>query len=140
MRYEFHPEALEEFEEAARYYSRRQPGLELRFMASIREVVDRILEEPGRWRAFDEDVRVVSPAFFPSAFSTRSSAITCLSLLSPIAAESRATGSTDVPHKQRCRVGRMRFSDVRERHRLIFPRASPDAAPDAFVSKLIFLC
>jgi toxin ParE1/3/4 len=65
MRYEFHPEALEEFEEAARYYLRRQPGLELRFIASIREVVDRILEEPGRWRAFDEDVRRCFARVFP---------------------------------------------------------------------------
>jgi len=33
MRYEFHPEALEEYDEAARFYSQQQPGLELRFIA-----------------------------------------------------------------------------------------------------------
>ena len=65
MRYEFHPEALEEFEQAALYYSRRQPGLDLRFITSVREVVDRILEEPARWRAFDEDVRRCFTHIFP---------------------------------------------------------------------------
>lgn len=65
MRYEFHPEALEEFEEAALYYSRRQPGLDLRFIASVRETVDRILEEPTRWRIFEEDVRRCFTHVFP---------------------------------------------------------------------------
>ena len=65
MRYEFHPEALAEFEEAARYYSRCQPGLDIRFIASVREAVDRILDDPTRWRAFDEDVRRCFTRVFP---------------------------------------------------------------------------
>lgn len=65
MRYEFHPEALEEFEEAARHYSRRQPGLDLRFIASVRETVERILGEPTRWRIFEEDVRRCFTHVFP---------------------------------------------------------------------------
>jgi toxin ParE1/3/4 len=65
MRYEFHPDALEEFEEAALYYSRRQPGLDLRFIVSVRETVNRILEEPNRWRIFDEDVRRCFTHVFP---------------------------------------------------------------------------
>lgn len=65
MRYAFHPEALIEFEEAARYYSQLQPGLDLRFIASIREGVDRIVEEPTRWRTFDEDVRRCFTHIFP---------------------------------------------------------------------------
>jgi exonuclease VII small subunit len=32
MRFDFHPEALNEFEDAARYYASCQPGLERRFM------------------------------------------------------------------------------------------------------------
>lgn len=35
MRYEFHPEALDEFEDAARFYAGCQPGLELRFIACV---------------------------------------------------------------------------------------------------------
>jgi plasmid stabilization system protein ParE len=65
MRLEFHPEALAEFEQAACYYSQCQPGLELRFIASVREVVDRILEEPTRGRNFDEDVRRCFTHVFP---------------------------------------------------------------------------
>lgn len=67
MRYEFHPEALNEFEAAARYYSRCQPGLDLHFIASVREAVDRILEEPARWRAFYDDVRRRFTHVFPYA-------------------------------------------------------------------------
>ena len=35
MRYEFHPEALEEYDEAGHYYARQQPGLDLRFILCI---------------------------------------------------------------------------------------------------------
>ncbi len=34
MRFEFHPEALAEYEDAARYYAECQNGLELRFIAA----------------------------------------------------------------------------------------------------------
>jgi 3-oxoacyl-(acyl-carrier-protein) synthase len=36
MKYEFHPEALDEFEAAARYYAGSQPGFASRPMASDR--------------------------------------------------------------------------------------------------------
>jgi hypothetical protein len=32
VNYGFHPEALEEYEAAARYYSQQQPGLDLHFI------------------------------------------------------------------------------------------------------------
>ena len=35
MRFEFHPEALAEYENAARYYAGCQIGLELRFIAAV---------------------------------------------------------------------------------------------------------
>lgn len=35
MRYEFHPEALDEYNEPAHYYAERQPGLDLRFIVSV---------------------------------------------------------------------------------------------------------
>jgi hypothetical protein len=38
MRYEFHPEALAEYEEAARYYAKEQPDLE----ASSRLVISQL--------------------------------------------------------------------------------------------------
>jgi len=39
MRFEFHPEALAEFEAAADFYAERQAGLELRFVDAIHSAV-----------------------------------------------------------------------------------------------------
>ena len=41
MRYEFHPEALEEYRQAALWYSEREPMLALQFIQSI---------EPNYWK------------------------------------------------------------------------------------------
>jgi toxin ParE1/3/4 len=57
MRCEFHPEALAEYEEAARYYAGCQAGLELRFMASVETAVRQITAAPDQWRNFEQDVR-----------------------------------------------------------------------------------
>ena len=65
MRYEFHPEALEEYDEAGHYYARQQPGLDLRFIVCVEEAIELILEDPYRWRPFDEDVRRCLTRVFP---------------------------------------------------------------------------
>ena len=65
MRYEFHPEALDEYDEAGHYYARQQPGLDLRFIVCIEEAIELILEDPHRWRPFDEDVRRCLTRVFP---------------------------------------------------------------------------
>lgn len=57
MTYRFHPEALEEYQEAARYYVERDPALALRFIEAVEDAIQRILEAPERWRALDDDVR-----------------------------------------------------------------------------------
>jgi toxin ParE1/3/4 len=67
MRYEFHPEALEEYEEAALYYVDREPVLGLRFVDSVEECIRRILEAPMRWRVVEEDVRRCLTHVFPFA-------------------------------------------------------------------------
>lgn len=67
MRYEFHPEALDEYNEAGHYYAQRQPGLDLRFIVSVEEAIERILEDPYRWRPFDADVRRCLTCVFPYA-------------------------------------------------------------------------
>ncbi len=41
MRFEFHPEALVEYEEAARHYAECQEGLELRFIAAVETAIRR---------------------------------------------------------------------------------------------------
>jgi plasmid stabilization system protein ParE len=65
MRHEFHPEALAEYEEAARYYAARDPELGQRFIAAVEDALDRILESPTSWRVIDEDVRRRLTRVFP---------------------------------------------------------------------------
>src|SRR5256712_13033936 len=65
MRWDFHPEALEEYESAASYYAERDTELQLRFIESIENSIERILEAPTRWRVIDEDVRRCLAQVFP---------------------------------------------------------------------------
>jgi toxin ParE1/3/4 len=67
MNYEFHPEALVEFEEAARYYESRQGELGTRFIEVIEEAFREICAAPARWRIFEEDVRRYLVHVFPFA-------------------------------------------------------------------------
>ena len=48
MRYEFHPEALAEDEEATHYYAEQQSNLDLRFISSIEHAIELILAAPTR--------------------------------------------------------------------------------------------
>jgi len=57
MSYGFHPEALGEYHEAAHYYARPQPDLDLRCIACLEEAIALIVKAPDRWRPFDEEVR-----------------------------------------------------------------------------------
>ena len=94
MRFEFHPEALVEYNEAGFYYAKQQPGLDLRFIVCVETAIKRILEDPQRWRPFDEDVRRCLTRVFPTVFFTRSSPTTCSSWLWRIAAVNRDIGNT----------------------------------------------
>jgi len=67
MRFEFHPEALEEYHEAAAYYAAQQPGLEQRFLASVEEVIALVVDAPTRWRILEDDVRRCLTCVFPYA-------------------------------------------------------------------------
>ncbi len=67
MRYEFHPEALDEYEKAARFYASRQKGLELRFIECVETAFRKISEEPARFRFFEQDVRRCLAHVFPYA-------------------------------------------------------------------------
>lgn len=67
MRLEFHPEALAEYGDAARYYSECQPGLEIRFINAIEHVIQQILDAPQAWRILEEDVRWHLTRVFPYA-------------------------------------------------------------------------
>ena len=67
MRYEFHPEALDEYEDAARFYAGCQVGLELRFIACVESAFRQVSEDPARWRPFEDDVRRCLVHVFPYA-------------------------------------------------------------------------
>ena len=67
MKFDFHPEALTEFQDAARYYRLSQGGAGLRFVASVEDTIDRILEAPLRWRILEDDVRRCLTRVFPYA-------------------------------------------------------------------------
>ena len=65
MRHEFHPEALEEYREAASWYENREPGLALRFVSEVEDAIGRILDGPERWRIMEDDVRRCLTHVFP---------------------------------------------------------------------------
>ena len=67
MRYEFHPAALEVYEEAALWYAERELSLGLRFIECVEDAIRRILEGPARWRVIDDDVRRCLTRVFPYA-------------------------------------------------------------------------
>ncbi len=67
MTYEFHPEALEEYNQAGFYYAQKEPGLDLRFITSVEDAINRIVEDPLRYRPLAEDVRRCLTRVFPYA-------------------------------------------------------------------------
>ena len=67
MRFEFHPQALAEFEQAARYYEERQPSLGLRFYSSVEAALQNIVEAPVQWPLLNHDIRRYLTRVFPYA-------------------------------------------------------------------------
>jgi plasmid stabilization system protein ParE len=67
MRYEFHPEALEEYREAAHWYEQRVPGIARRFITEVEDAIRRVVDAPTSWRVIDEDVRRSLTHVFPYA-------------------------------------------------------------------------
>ncbi len=67
MKFVFHPDALVEYEESARYYAGCQAGLETRFMAAVEHAIQQITSAPEQWRVFEDDVRRCLTHVFPYA-------------------------------------------------------------------------
>jgi plasmid stabilization system protein ParE len=67
MRLDFHPEALEEYEAAARYYGRRNPEVGRRFVEAVEEAIQRMLEAPFAWQRLDDQFRRCLTHVFPYA-------------------------------------------------------------------------
>jgi len=61
----FHPEALKEYEAAAKYYADQEDGLELRFIESVEDAIAQICDAPLRWPVFDVETRRHLVRVFP---------------------------------------------------------------------------
>jgi plasmid stabilization system protein ParE len=83
MRFEFHPEALAEYEDAARHYAGCQNGLERWFIAAVEHVIQQIIEAPGRWPVLEEDIRRCLTRVFPYAvlYSVETDYVLIISLM-----------------------------------------------------------
>jgi toxin ParE1/3/4 len=67
MNYEFHPEALSELEDAARYYAKVQQGLEQRFIASVETAIQKLVAQPSAYGILEQDIRRCLTRVFPYA-------------------------------------------------------------------------
>ena len=67
MRFEFHPQALTEYEAAAGHYAARRAGLEREFIESVEQAIDQIVRSPRTWRIFEDDIRRCLTRVFPYA-------------------------------------------------------------------------
>src|SRR5437762_6292396 len=65
MRYEFHPEAEEEFIETAAYYEQNVPGLGERFGREVLRGIERLLEYPELGPSIDANLRKLVLIRFP---------------------------------------------------------------------------
>ena len=65
MKHVFHPEALAEYEAAARYYAERDPTVAVRFVDAVQDAIRRIADAPHRWRVVEDDIRRCLTHVFP---------------------------------------------------------------------------
>jgi toxin ParE1/3/4 len=65
MTFEFHPDALAEYEESAAWYEERRSRLGIEFADSVEAAISAILESPDRFQPVDGGVRVFRLKRFP---------------------------------------------------------------------------
>jgi toxin ParE1/3/4 len=56
VRFIFHPEALQEYEDSFAYYAKISPGLASSFVKETERSIGRILDHPEAWPVIEEDV------------------------------------------------------------------------------------
>lgn len=83
MRYEFHPEALEEYQVAAAYYASCQSPLAMRSIESIESAIQRVVATPNRWHRLEDDLRQFLVPDFPYViiYSVETDSILILSVM-----------------------------------------------------------
>jgi len=57
MKFDFHPDADEELDEAVRYYEGCQPGLGLEFAEEVQAAIGRIIQYPKAWSRLSANTR-----------------------------------------------------------------------------------
>lgn len=67
MNFEFHPEALEEYKDAARYYEGCQTGLGGRYISAVEQAIRHITGKPKQSKILEQDVRRYLTRVFPYA-------------------------------------------------------------------------
>lgn len=65
MRFEFHEEALKEYNQAAIYYAGLGEGIGLRFVDAVEQTIDLILQHPMAGRVILGDARRCLTSAFP---------------------------------------------------------------------------
>ena len=65
MNYYFHPEALQEYIEAAQYYYEISPSLANAFITQVENNINQILFHPQAWQPVDMEVRRCLMKRFP---------------------------------------------------------------------------
>jgi toxin ParE1/3/4 len=65
VRLDYHPEAVEEFEQAVDYYTDISPHLAARFIQEIESRIELVKESPNRWKRVRFDVRTIYTHSFP---------------------------------------------------------------------------
>jgi toxin ParE1/3/4 len=53
MKFDFHPEALDEYEQAALYYAGLADQLGLRFVDVVEDAIERVLRDPKAYQIMD---------------------------------------------------------------------------------------
>jgi len=61
----FHPEALAEADEAAAFYKKQPPDLEVRFLEALNDTISRIMRNPLIYRRIEGEVRKCRILRFP---------------------------------------------------------------------------
>ena len=63
--FHFHPEALLEADEAAKFYEERQNGLGKRFIEALTDTINRIKRDLKLYRKIDDNIRKCRLLYFP---------------------------------------------------------------------------
>ena len=71
MEIEFHPAAMEELEEATRYYESQQPMLGERFLSAVEELLVHIANFPAMFPTVEGNIRQCKVSRFPYAIVYR---------------------------------------------------------------------